>query len=61
MGVMTLRVGEADRSVRRLLADMEPLRFPVWLVTHRDLKTSRRVRTVFDMLQAALTPLFVRS
>lgn len=61
VGVMTLRVGDADPSVRRLLADLEPLRFPVWLVTHRDLKTSRRVRVVFDMLQAALSPLLVRS
>lgn len=60
VGVMTLRVGDADPSVRRLLADMQPLRFPVWLVTHRDLRTSRRVRTVFDMVQAALSPLLER-
>jgi len=60
VGVMTLRVGEADPSVCRLLADEGPLEFPVWLVTHRDLKTSRRVRTVFDMLVDGLTPLLGR-
>ena len=37
--------------------DVVPLRdgqvditFPIWLVTHRDLHTSRRIRLVFDML-----------
>lgn len=56
IGVMTLRVGEAEPSVRRLLADEGPLKFPVWLVTHRDLKTSLRVRTLFDLLVEGISP-----
>ena len=28
---------------------------PMWLVTHRDVKTSRRVRVVADFLAKALT------
>jgi len=28
--------------------------FPIWLVTHRELRTARRVRVVFDMLADAL-------
>lgn len=55
VGIMTLRVGEADPMVRRLLPDLPPLTFPVWLVTHRDLRTSLKVRTVFDMLAVGLT------
>lgn len=54
VGIMTLRVGEADPTVRRLLPDLPPLTFPVWLVTHRDLRTSLKVRTVFDMLAVGL-------
>ncbi|MEM9763157.1 MAG: hypothetical protein AAF968_11690 [Pseudomonadota bacterium] len=29
---------------------MPPLQFPIWLVTHRELMTSQRIRTVFDRL-----------
>lgn len=54
VGVMTLRVGDADPMVQRLLPDAPPLSFPVWLVTHRDLRTSLKVRTVFDMLAVRL-------
>lgn len=34
----------------RLVPDMKPLVFPVWLTTHRELHTSRRIRLVFDHL-----------
>lgn len=55
VGIMTLRVGEADPTVQRLLPDLAPLSFPVWLVTHRDLRTSLKVRTVYDCLAARLS------
>lgn len=38
----------------RVLDDVAPVRFPIWLVTHRELRTSRRIRTVFDHLADAL-------
>ncbi len=34
----------------RLLGGVTDITFPVWLVTHRDLHTSRRIRLVFDLL-----------
>ncbi|MCV6584379.1 MAG: LysR family transcriptional regulator [Marinibacterium sp.] len=34
--------------------DLAPVRFPVWLITHRELHTSRRIRFVFDRLAAHL-------
>lgn len=34
----------------RLPIKMDPLVFPVWLATHRELHTSRRIRLVFDLL-----------
>lgn len=38
----------------RVLDDMPPVRFPIWLVTHRELRTSRRIRVVFDALAQGL-------
>lgn len=38
----------------RLLQGHTRLTFPTWLVTHRDLQTSRRIRLVFDMLADVL-------
>ena len=40
--------------MRRVLPDFAPLMFPIWLVAHRELNTSRRVRVVFDMLAEEL-------
>jgi DNA-binding transcriptional LysR family regulator len=38
----------------RVLDEVPPVRFPIWLVTHRELRTSRRIRAVFDLLAEAL-------
>ena len=54
IGVMTQQVGDADERVVRVLP--EQLCFPIetWLTSHREVKTSRRVRVVFDMLAERL-------
>ncbi len=54
IGIMSLQVGDGEPSVRRALPDMNPFEIPVWLVAHRELNTSRRVRLVFDLLADAL-------
>jgi len=36
------------------LPQAEPVEFPIWLVTHRELHTSRRIRLVFDLLAEAM-------
>jgi DNA-binding transcriptional LysR family regulator len=41
--------------VRRVLPDLEPLKFSMWLVTHREVNTSRRIRVVFDLLADELS------
>ncbi len=38
-----------------LLTDAPAITFPVWLVTHRELHRSRRIRLVFDLLADMLT------
>ncbi|MDH3475399.1 MAG: substrate-binding domain-containing protein, partial [Rhodospirillales bacterium] len=50
VGVMPIRTGDAEPLVRRILPTMDPIEVPVWLVAHRELRTSRRVRLVFDFL-----------
>lgn len=50
IGIQDGNVGDAEPLVRRVLPDLEPLMFPIWLVSHRELNTSRRVRVVFDLL-----------
>lgn len=54
IGVIDARIGDADPMVVQVLPDLEPLMFPIWLVAHRELSTSRRMRMVFDFLAERL-------
>ena len=54
IGVQDGVIGDAEPLVRRVLPDLEPLIFSMWLVTHREVNTSRRIRVVFDLLAAEL-------
>jgi DNA-binding transcriptional LysR family regulator len=53
--IMMEQVGDAEPRMRRALHDFPPIEVPTWLVSHRDVRTSRRVRVVFDLLAAALS------
>ncbi|SDX16516.1 transcriptional regulator, LysR family [Ruegeria halocynthiae] len=52
---MSQVVGDATPGVERVIPEMEPITFPIWLTTHRELHTSRRIRLVFDLLAAFLS------
>ncbi len=54
IGILDGNLGDAEPRVRRALPDFEPFLFPIWLVAHRELNTSRRVRVVFDLLAEEL-------
>jgi DNA-binding transcriptional LysR family regulator len=54
IGVMAKDVGDRTPGVECVLPDLDPITFPIWLVTHRELHTSRRIRLVFDLLAASL-------
>jgi DNA-binding transcriptional LysR family regulator len=54
IGVMMRELGEATPEVEQVLPELEPIPVPVWLVTHRELHTSRRIRLVFDLLAEEL-------
>ncbi|QIE40503.1 LysR family transcriptional regulator [Rhodobacteraceae bacterium SC52] len=55
IGIVPEHVGDREQAVRRALPSMAPMVFPIWLTTHRELHSSRRVRTVFDALADALS------
>ena len=54
IGIMPPEIGDAEPRVQRVLRNMEPFTAETWLVAHRELRTSRRIRTVFDFLAAEL-------
>lgn len=47
---MSEQVGDFTPRMERVLPNMEAIQFPIWLATHRELHTSRRIRLVFDLL-----------
>lgn len=55
IGFMVEDVGDAEPLVERVLPGLDPFPIEIWLVAHRELKTSRRVRTVFDFLVSELS------
>lgn len=54
VGIMPEDIGDAEPLVQRALPELKPIVFPIWLTTHRELNTSRRVRMVYDLLAAEL-------
>jgi DNA-binding transcriptional LysR family regulator len=50
IAVMSREIALRTDGMVDLFPDAEPIRFPVWLVTHRELRTSRRIRLVYEIL-----------
>lgn len=48
--VMSEDIAMLTSGVERVLPEREPFKFPVWLATHSELHTARRIRLVFDLL-----------
>jgi DNA-binding transcriptional LysR family regulator len=53
--VMMEEIGDAEPRVRRVHPDLPAFPVPIWLVTHEELRTSRRIRLVFDRLADGLS------
>lgn len=54
IGFGPLLMGKAEPDLVRIAADYAIPPLPVWLVTHRELRTSARIRRVFDYLAERL-------
>lgn len=50
IGIMPHVVGDRDKSVQRVLPGFKGISYSTWIVSHRELKTNRRIRFVFDQL-----------
>ena len=55
IGFMMANIGDAEPLVERVLPTFPAFEKETWLVAHRELKTSRRLRVVFDYLAAELS------
>lgn len=55
IGIAPDKLGDNEPRVQRVLPDLSPIYFPVFLTTHRELRTSRKVRVVFDLLYEELS------
>lgn len=56
IGSVIEEVGDVEPLVERVLPKMAPIPVPMWLVAHREVHTSRRVRVVFDLLAQHFAP-----
>ena len=54
IGAMMDEIARETPGVVRVLDDVPPVQFPIWLVTHTELHTSRKIRVVFDFLAEGL-------
>jgi len=55
IGVNGFVIGDATPNMQRVLPEFVTFDFPVWLVAPRELRTSRRVRIVWDILAEVLS------
>ncbi len=55
IAVMSDSVAQQFPNIEQVLPEMKPIVFPVWLTTHKELHTSRRIRLVFDLLDEFLS------
>lgn len=54
IGAMMTEIARKTPGMVRVLDDLPPVRFPIWLVSHRELRTLRRIRVVFEALAEGL-------
>lgn len=54
IGIMAREIAMRTDDIVSLFPEAPPIEFPVWLVTHRELRTSRRIRLVYEILAEEL-------
>ena len=54
IGAMMEEIARDTPGVVQVLDEVPPVRFPIWLVAHRELRTARRIRVVFEALAEGL-------
>lgn len=59
IGIMPEGIGSQESLVEEILPKLDPILSEVWIVAHREVKTNRRIRFVFDFLVQELSNQFV--
>lgn len=61
-GIALIARADADNQIglQAVLPSMPKVQIPMWLVTHREIQTSRRIRIVFDHLAMELEKISLR-
>lgn len=54
IAIMSDRIAARFPEFDPVLTEVDPFSIPIWLVAHRELQTSRRIRLVFDLLAGCL-------
>jgi DNA-binding transcriptional LysR family regulator len=54
IGAMMDEIAQETPGIVRVLDEVPPVRFPIWLVSHRELRTTRAIRVVFEALAKGL-------
>jgi len=54
LGLLIDSIGDKEPLVERVLSTTDEINFPIWLVAHQLLKSSKRMRVVFDILAESL-------
>ncbi len=54
IGAIMEEIARETPGMVRVLEEVSPFQLPIWLVTHRELRTARRIRIVFDLLAEVL-------
>jgi len=58
IGMMLDVIADCDPTIVQYHAFMEKVEVPTWLVTHRELRSNRRIKRVYDFLANELTDTF---
>ena len=51
-------IGDRDPHLKRISQDVPPIPVSTWLVAHRELQKSLKIRRVFDWLEAELSAFY---
>ena len=58
IGFVAVYLLKEDPAIVQVLPDLPISALPVWLVVHREIRSSRRIRAVYDFLARELPPYF---
>lgn len=55
IAIMSDRIASGFPEFKPVLTEVDPFSIPIWLVAHRELQNTRRIRLVFDLIADMMT------